>query len=110
MEGNLEIICNTCHFANPPGAYFCSNCGKSLKDKPLSSTVGKQAVIYFVSFFLPPLGLWYVWKYLKQPDSKSKKIGITAFVLTFISIIIAIWYSVELISIINQSMSAFNSL
>jgi hypothetical protein len=58
---------------------------------PLSTTIGKQIVIYFVSFFLPPFGLVWAYKYLKVDDEKAKKIGLIAVILTIISLIINFW-------------------
>lgn len=110
MDNNLDIICVACHFANQPTAYFCSNCGKPLKDKSPSSTITKQAAIYFVSIFLPPCGLWYVWKYLRQPDAKLKNIGIVALILTIISTVFTILYSMAAVNSIIQSMGALNNI
>jgi len=74
--------------------YFCPNCGKKLKEKP----------IYFVSFFLPPLGIWPAIKYLRQSDEKSKKIGLVALFLTIISIVIASWLTISLINSFNKEL------
>ena len=58
---------------------------------PLPTTAGKQIVIYLVSFFLPPFGLIWAFKYLKADDEKAKKIGLIAVVLTTLSLIINYW-------------------
>lgn len=57
----------------------------------LSITVGKQVIIYLVSFFLPPFGLIWAFKYLKADDEKAKKIGWIAVALTIVSLIINFW-------------------
>jgi len=57
---------------------------------------------------LPPFGLWYVWKYLKQKDGKSKKIGIAAAILTVISVIVAIWSAERFVNSINQALNSIN--
>jgi hypothetical protein len=59
---------------------------------PLSATVGRQIFIYLVSFFLPPFGLIWAFKYLKVDDEKAKKIGQIAIVLTIVSLIINFWF------------------
>ena len=84
---------------------FCPNCGKELKENPLSTTFLKQLLIYSVSFFLPPLGIWPGIKYLRQSDEKSKKIGLAAIFLTIISIVITSWLTIGLINSFNKELS-----
>lgn len=72
-------------------AYFCSNCGQSLKSRPEDTSIPKQIVIYFVSFVLAPFGLVYAFRYLNQPDKKSKIIGAISLVLTILAIIAVIF-------------------
>ncbi len=71
----------------------------------LSTTFLKQLLIYFVSFFLPPLGIWPAIKYLRQSDEKSKKIGLAALFLTIISIVITSWLTISLINSFNKQLS-----
>ena len=102
------IKCKECGHEISDEALACPNCGKPQRDKPPSVSLSRQITVYFVSLFLPPFGLWYVWKYLKQKDSKSKKIGIVALILTIISIIITIWFIGKLVDSINQALNSVN--
>jgi len=54
---NISAVCPTCHQPVSPEDYFCPNCGKDLKAKPLSVSITTQIGIYLLSIFLPPLGL-----------------------------------------------------
>jgi uncharacterized membrane protein YqaE (UPF0057 family) len=110
MENKSELICPSCKSTVSVDAYFCPNCGKQLKDKPPATTLSKQIIIYSVSLFLPPFGLWYAWKYLKYGDYKSRKIGIIAVILTIISILITIWLTEGFISSATQSLNEINNL
>jgi len=110
MENQLEIICPACKSSVPADSFFCPNCGKELKPKSPSSTIVKQIVIYFVSLFLPPFGLWYAWKYLKAGDYKSKKIGAVAIILTIISIVVTLWLAGGFINSVYQSIKIINSI
>ena len=101
-----QIVCRYCKAEVPADAYFCPNCGKMLKEK---TTISRQIVIYFISIFLPPFGLWYVWKYLKQTDAKSKKIAIAALVLTIVSTAATIWLTIALMNSISQQVNSINS-
>jgi uncharacterized membrane protein YvbJ len=104
------IKCKECGHEISDEAESCPNCGKPQKNRPQATSISKQAYVYFVSLFLPPFGLYYVWKYLKQKDAKSKKIGYAALILTAISVIVTIWFTERLTSSINQALNSFNIL
>jgi hypothetical protein len=55
--------------------YFCPHCGKKVKEKLLPTTLIRQILVYLLSVFLPPLGIWPAIKYLRQGDKKSITIG-----------------------------------
>jgi hypothetical protein len=105
-----EMVCSTCSAPIPSSANFCPNCGRGLKKKPLSTALSRQVIVYLVSFFLAPFGLWYAWKYLKQEDNKSKIIGVTAIALTAISIALAIWTMAGLFNSVRGLMRSLNGL
>ncbi|MCX6758830.1 MAG: zinc ribbon domain-containing protein [Candidatus Nealsonbacteria bacterium] len=102
------LKCKECGHEISDEAKACPNCGKPQKNKPLSTSLSKQITIYFVSLFLPPFGLWYAWKYLEKGDQELRKIGLTAVVLTIISIVASIWFTVALINLVNQSLNSIN--
>ena len=84
--------------------HFCPVCGKNLKKNPLPTTLVRQILIYSLSIFLVPLGIWPAIKYLRQQDEKSKKIGLAALFLTIISIIITSWLTISLINSFNKEL------
>ena len=108
MAPLTETTCPTCHAAVSPNAYFCPNCGKPLQDKPQAVSIARQVIVYAISLFLPPFGLWYAWKYYNQPDELSKKIGVAAAILTIISIAFTVWATFGLIDSVNQSINSIN--
>lgn len=79
-------ICSVCKQPIQISWNFCPNCGNTLRVRPLSTSIGKQLVIYAVSFFLPPFGLGYAIKYIRQEDTKTKVVGIISIVLTILSV------------------------
>lgn len=101
-----QPTCPKCQLPVLANFYFCPNCGKSLRPKPLSVTVGKQIGVYLLSFLLPPLGLWPGIKYLRQSDDKAKIVGLVAIVLTILSIGISIYYFGVLMKTINQTINS----
>jgi predicted amidophosphoribosyltransferase len=90
MESTIRKQCPKCKSEVSEMALFCSNCGYSLKSRLEDTSILKQILVYFVSFFLAPFGLGYAFKYLKQSDKKSKIIGIISLILTFFAIITVI--------------------
>ena len=100
----MEPICPQCHVPVRPTDYFCANCGKSLHAKPLSTSLTTEIMYYIGSLLLPPLGYWWGFKYLKQPDAVSKRIGIIIMVLTTISFILTSLWAVEYINKLNATL------
>jgi hypothetical protein len=99
-----QTVCPFCKTNLSSVDFFCPVCGKKLKEKPQSTSLTKQILIYLLSAFLPPLGIWPALKYLRQPDEKSKKIGMIAISLTIISIIFSIWLSVGFLKSFQKSI------
>jgi len=104
------IKCKECGHEISDDALVCPNCGKPQRDKTPSISLSGQTIVYFVSLFLPPFGLWYVWKYLKQKDAKARKIGIAALILTIISVIVTIWFTERLVNLTNQALNSVNNI
>ncbi len=100
----MPITCSSCHKIIPlQDAKFCPYCGKALT---ISTSAEKQIVVYLVSLLVPPFGFWYVWKYLRQGDRKSKIIGIVAAVLTIIAIATSIWLWEKSLTVLNQKINS----
>ncbi len=86
----IPTVCPSCQTLNDPINKFCSNCGKQLLESALSTTPSKQVVMYLISFFLAPLGLWWAQKYIRSNNPKAKKIGWVCVILTVLSILLSI--------------------
>lgn len=100
------IMCPYCKGNISITDFFCPNCGKKLKEKPLSTTLISQLLVYLLSAFLPPLGIWPAVKYLRQSDEKSKRIGLAAIFLTIISIVITIWAAAGFINSFSKEFGS----
>ncbi|MGD0073964.1 MAG: hypothetical protein ABSD31_06435 [Candidatus Binataceae bacterium] len=106
MESQEISICPPCQGAGQTGAYFCQNCGAPLKEKPRSTSLGAQIKVYAVCVLLPPFGLIYVLRYLKQPDEKSRRIGWIALILTIVMTIATLWLAVVAMDSFNQLVNS----
>lgn len=82
--------CPSCHVSTQSEWFFCPSCGKVLQEKPVHITVGKQILIYLVSFFLAPLGLVWGIRYVRNKDRKVKIVGVVCIVLTLVALTITI--------------------
>jgi uncharacterized membrane protein YvbJ len=89
------ITCPSCATQNPSGAFFCMQCGKTLRVQ-LSTTVSKQATMYIVSALFPPFGLGWGFKYVRQSDPYLKRIGIAIIIITVVSLLLNIWILAKL--------------
>jgi hypothetical protein len=110
MEIPPGMICFSCSAPVPPSAYFCPDCGKPIRTKPLATSVSKQVIIYLISFFIAPFGLWYAWKYLKQNDRKSKIIGLVATALTIFSLALTFWTIAGLVNSVQETLRSLHEL
>jgi hypothetical protein len=91
-------------------ANYCPNCGKPIRATPLATSVPRQIIVYLISFFLAPLGLWYAWKYLKQDDQTSRIIGTVVIALTVVAVALAIWTTAGLFNSISQYLNSVRGL
>lgn len=107
IQPETPFTCQYCGSVVGPDSNFCPVCGKLLKEQPLG--VGRQIYIYAVSFFLPPLGLIWTFRYLKK-DEKFRKVGLIAAVLTVISIILTIWFFIGFMNSVQQQLNQYQNL
>ncbi len=105
-----KSICPKCHTEVRATDYFCLNCGKNIHEKPASTSLESQAMLYLGSIFLPPMGVIWGWRYLKADDQKSKIVGITAMVITVIVLLLAVKWTVDIVNAVNKQMGQFNSM
>lgn len=99
-----QTICKFCGQAVLTNYYFCPYCGKKLIEPPI--TAFKEICVYLLSVFLPPLGLWPGIKYLLQKNTKAKRVGSVAIVLTIISTVVTLWLSVVAFNGLSQTINS----
>lgn len=98
------VACPFCHVAVRPTDYFCSNCGKNLHPAPLGITVFDQAKLYIGSIFFTPMGIFWGMRYLREKSDTSKIVGVIAMLLSIVTLIVAIQYTVSFVNTINSQM------
>jgi len=97
-------VCPKCHQTVEPIDFFCRNCGTNLKAKPPDTSILAQLMLYVGSALLPPLGIIWAWRYLRQKDTKSRIIGLAAVVITIIELVVIAQISVSLVNTVNEQV------
>jgi hypothetical protein len=100
-----DLSCSGCHQPVNQNDYFCHECGKKLRSPPLSTSISSQIWLYIKTLLLPPLGLIWGFRYLRQPDTKSKLIGWIAIIITIIETIWLIQTTVKVVNDTNQQIN-----
>ncbi len=113
-EQILSPHCPICKKPVVDADFFCPNCGKKLKDKPVSTGLGRQLVVYFICLFIPPFGLIWARKYFRLGTPEGKKIGIICIMLTVISLVVSYWSYIEMKKfidgLVNSQMQQYQNL
>lgn len=97
LAGMHKNICPQCHQPVLPEYYFCPNCGKELKEKPLSTTIWAQIWLYaFTLVFMPMTSYliyryWKGMKYFRSEDPKAHHMGLISIALLIGTIIFVAW-------------------
>lgn len=99
------FTCPACHQPVQPNAYFCPNCGHNLKPTPPPTSLTSQLELYFKSALLPPMGIIWGMRYLKQPDFTSKIVGLIAIGITVAVLLVVVIGTIKLFNTINDQVN-----
>ena len=100
------LTCPVCHQPVSENDYFCSNCGQNLKPIPLPTNIYSLFLLYIKCLLLPPMGVVWGIRYLKQKDTKSKITGLIAIIITVIILEIALKITLSLIDTVNKQVNS----
>jgi hypothetical protein len=103
-------LCPACHQPVRPTDYFCYNCGKNLRPRPLSTSLVSQIILYIKTLLLPPFGIIWGFRYIRQPGAASKIVGIITIAITIVEIVFLIQFTINLINTVNQQIYQQTSL
>ncbi len=90
--------------------FYCYNCGKNLHPAPLQTDTATLIALFIKTILLPPLGLIWGLRYLRQGDDRSKIVGIAAMVITVIEIILVVQWTVSLLNGVGGQMNNLQGL
>ncbi|HEX8923576.1 MAG TPA: zinc ribbon domain-containing protein [Patescibacteria group bacterium] len=99
------VVCPKCGQFIKTDDYFCSKCGQNIRPRPLSTSLSAQILLYLKTILLPPLGLVWGLRYLRQPDNASKIIGLIAVVITVIEVIWMVQFTVAAVGTLNNQIN-----
>lgn len=107
----MEPTCPHCHTPVRATDYFCYNCGKNLKPKPLSTSFETLLLYYAGAVILLPMGFIWGMKYLRQESQTAKVHGVILIGLTIIECIVVTVWTVNFVSTVSgQFNSQLNGL
>jgi hypothetical protein len=84
---------------------FCYNCGKNFHPLPPPTSAADQLFLYLKTILLPPLGLFWGLRYLRQSDNKSKVIGLIVIVVTVVETIWLVQATISSVNTINEQIN-----
>lgn len=99
-------LCSRCHVQVLAKDYFCFNCGNNLRPKPLSTSISTQIVYYVGSIVLPPMGVIWGIKYLRERNLKAKIVGLICIPLTVLVLAVAVNLAITLINTVNSQINS----
>lgn len=105
----MDSTCKRCGGLVQESFYFCPNCGKKRKEPPPSTSLSAQLVVYLVSFFLPPLGLIYAYKYSRHGGRYERYIAVVSVVLTCLVIYIQYVFLSRAWENVSQTLQALDA-
>ncbi len=101
-----KVVCPRCHTEVKITDYFCYNCGKELKPKPLSTSFSAQVLLYLKCVLLPPLGIIWGIKYLRQVDRNSKTVGLVCIGLTVVVLVLVVQVAINTANSFNTALNS----
>ncbi|RJR28403.1 hypothetical protein C4564_05465 [Candidatus Microgenomates bacterium] len=102
----MDPTCPACHIAIRATDYYCFNCGKNLRPAPLPTTWQKQLEIYLGSLLLPPLGIVWGVRYLREKDKQAQIVGAIAIVVTVVTLVVVTKVSIDLFNNLNNQINS----
>lgn len=89
---------------------FCKQCGKNLKQKNLSTSLGTEITVYLVSFLLAPFGIVWGLKYFKENNPRARRIAWGSVIVTAIALLIGFWAVASYLSELKQQLLMYQGL
>lgn len=100
-----SLTCPFCSAQIDPKDYFCPNCGKKIREKPVGLGFWAMVSLFGLSTLAPPLNLPLTIRYLKSPDEKVRTAGWISLVVSIISFGVLTWLGVVWAQSVNRQMN-----
>jgi hypothetical protein len=101
-----EHICPGCHLPVGPTDYFCANCGKNLHPPPVSLSAGTIVSLCLGSLILPPMGIIWSFKYLRDSRTPAKLFGLALILVTVVLLIVLTQWTISVINQVNDKVNS----
>ena len=105
----MLLPCPKCKKEIDSEAKFCQFCGYKIVAESAVLSTAQKIKIYFLSVVLTPLGLYWFFKYLRNPNLQNRMVGYIALVLTLVSLVVTIIVTSSYISSLNTYINNYGS-
>ena len=85
-----QMYCKFCGKDILENSVFCPSCGKKQLEVEQNITLGKELLIYVMTFVFVPFGLIWFFKYIKSSDGVKKRIAYLTLTITVVATVITV--------------------
>lgn len=104
----MDQKCPFCKNVIDPDDTFCSHCGKKLPDRNAPFPTAQKIKMFLFSIILAPFGLYWFFKYFKDPNSERRKVAYTILYITIFMIIILLIVNYYFIKSLTNSIQMYD--
>lgn len=89
---------------------YCPNCGKKIHSDSLSTSLFSLFILILKTLLLPPFGLLWGYRYLRQSDNTSKIIGLIIIIITIIETVWLVQVTIVSINSVSQQINQIQNI
>lgn len=97
--------CPVCHSVIKISDYYCYNCGKALRVAPKSVSLTSIILYSIASLVLPPMGILWGIRFIRDGQPRSKALGISLIILTIVELIVLTISTIQLVNTVNEQVN-----
>jgi uncharacterized membrane protein YvbJ len=104
----MNQSCPFCNNLVNPDDTFCSHCGKKLPDRNTPFSTPLKIKMFLLSVILTPFGLYWFFKYFKDPNPEKKKTAYTILYITIFMIVVLVIVNYYFIKSLTSSIEMYD--
>jgi uncharacterized membrane protein YvbJ len=101
--------CPFCKKEISPNDVYCSGCGNKLPDREAPFTTTQKIKMYFLSIVLAPFGLYWFFKYFKDPNTEKKKVAYSILYISIFMVVVLVIVNYFFIKSLTNSIEMYTT-